>query len=79
VTIGSDVIVGAGSLVAKNVGDRMVVAGNPAREVCSLDEWLTHRANDPSVIRTVETPSNLIETSVGERLREATASSWMLN
>ena len=74
VTIGSDVIVGAGSVVTKNVSDRTVVAGNPARVICSLDDWLAHRADDATVIRAVEISSNVIDPSVMARLREATAS-----
>lgn len=35
VRIGSDVIVGSGSVVTKNVPDGTVVAGNPARQICT--------------------------------------------
>lgn len=40
VTIGSNVIIGANSTVAHNVPDDTVVAGNPARVICSLDAYL---------------------------------------
>lgn len=40
VTIGNNVIVGANSTVTKSIPDRMVVAGNPARIICTLDEYL---------------------------------------
>ena len=40
VQIGNDCIVGANSVVTKNVPDGVVVAGNPARIVKSTDEWL---------------------------------------
>lgn len=40
VTIGSRVIVGAGSVVTKDVPDNSVVAGSPARVVCTVDEYL---------------------------------------
>ena len=40
VTIGNDVIIGANSTVTKSIPDRMVTAGNPARIICTLDEYL---------------------------------------
>lgn len=39
VTIGSNVIIGAGSVVSKSVPDNVVVAGNPAKIICSLDDF----------------------------------------
>lgn len=41
VTIGSNVIVGANSTVTHDVPDNSVVVGNPAKRICSLDEYLT--------------------------------------
>jgi acetyltransferase-like isoleucine patch superfamily enzyme len=38
IMIGESAVVGAGSVVTRDVPDRMVVAGNPARLVCSIDE-----------------------------------------
>ena len=40
VTIGEEALVGAGSVVTKNVPARKVVVGNPARVVASIDEIL---------------------------------------
>ncbi len=40
VTIGNNVIVGANSTVTKDVPDNSVVAGTPARVICSLDDYL---------------------------------------
>lgn len=40
VTIGEGVLVAAGSVVTKSVPDGMVVGGNPARILCSVDEYL---------------------------------------
>lgn len=40
IKIGNNVIIGANSTVTNNVPDNTVVAGNPARPICSLDEYL---------------------------------------
>ena len=40
VTIGNHVLVAAGSVVTKSVPDGVVVAGNPAKIVCSVDDYL---------------------------------------
>lgn len=39
VTIGDNVLVAAGSVVTKSIPPRMVVAGNPAKIICSIDEY----------------------------------------
>lgn len=38
--IGSNAIIGAGSVVTKDVPDGMVYAGNPACEICSVQDFL---------------------------------------
>ena len=40
VTIGDDVIIGANSVVTHNIPSNSVYAGNPARRLCSLEEYL---------------------------------------
>lgn len=40
VTIGEGVLVAAGSIVTKSVPDHYVVAGNPARIICSTQEFI---------------------------------------
>lgn len=40
VKIGDNVIIGANSTVSKDVPDNVVVAGNPATIICSLEEYL---------------------------------------
>lgn len=41
VTIGEGSLVAAGSVVTKSVPDNVVVGGNPARIICTIDEYLT--------------------------------------
>lgn len=40
VTIGNNVIIGANSIVTHDVPDNTVVAGSPARKICTLEEYL---------------------------------------
>ena len=40
VTIGKGSLVAAGSIVTKSVPEGVVVAGNPARVVCTVDEYI---------------------------------------
>lgn len=40
VTIGEGALVAAGSIVTKSVPPRTVVGGNPARVICSVEEYL---------------------------------------
>lgn len=40
VHIGKNVIVGAGAVVAKDIPDNSVVAGNPARFLCHTDDYI---------------------------------------
>ena len=38
--IGNNVVVGANSVVTHDIPDNVVVAGNPARMICSIEEYL---------------------------------------
>ncbi len=38
--IGNNVVIGCGCIVAKDIPDNSVVAGNPARIICSYDEYV---------------------------------------
>lgn len=40
VTIGDNTLVAAGSVVTKSLPSDIVVAGNPARYICSIDEFI---------------------------------------
>lgn len=40
VTIGNNVIIGANSTVSKDVPDNVVIAGNPAKIICSLENYM---------------------------------------
>lgn len=42
-TIGNNVIIGANSLVRGNIPSNCVVAGNPAKAICSLEEYYEKR------------------------------------
>lgn len=39
VTIGDNVVIGAGSIVTKNLSSNGVYAGNPAKYICSIDDY----------------------------------------
>lgn len=40
VRVGNKVIIGAGTIVTKDVPDNSVVVGNPARIICTVDEYI---------------------------------------
>ncbi|GAB5617072.1 hypothetical protein JCM31739_18970 [Faecalimonas canis] len=40
VVIGNNVVVGANSVVTKNIPDNCVAAGNPAKVICSIEEFI---------------------------------------
>ena len=40
VTIGNNVLVAAGSVVTKSIPDNVVVGGNPAKYICSIEEYI---------------------------------------
>ena len=43
VKIGNNVIIGAGSIVTRDIPDNCVAVGNPAKIICSLDEYRKKR------------------------------------
>ena len=44
--IGNNCIVGAGSVVSGKFGDDVVIAGNPARVICTIEEYYNKRSSD---------------------------------
>lgn len=58
VFIGNNVMIGAGSVVTKDVPDNSVVAGNPARVIESFDEYLEKRnKKEENIIKYVDKES----------------------
>ena len=48
VQIGNNVIVGAGSIVSKDIPDNSVVAGNPAKVIGSIDDYIKKHTDNMS-------------------------------
>lgn len=70
VTIGSDVIIGAGSIITEDIPSGVVAAGNPARVLCPLTEFLERRsaemASVPNFGREYTLRGNITEQSKSE-------------
>ena len=70
VTIGNNTVIGAGSVVTKSYKGSGVIAGNPAKHICSFDEYRdklwkfklnTKGMKDEEIIRVIEeNPEKLI-------------------
>lgn len=77
VTIGSNVIVAAGAVVTKDVPDGMVVGGNPARVISTVDEVCRRKEQSGRLIP-YQFKSNLVgdeeDVEVSNLVR-----AWMLN
>ena len=43
IKIGPNAIIAAGSVVVKDVSPNTVVGGNPARVICSMDDYINRR------------------------------------
>jgi maltose O-acetyltransferase len=50
VRIGSDVVIGAGSVVSRDIADNLVVCGNPAGVLGSTDEWLERKRSEMAAV-----------------------------
>jgi len=46
VTVGDGAVVGAGSVVTKDVAPGTVVAGNPAKPICSTEDYLARQKDE---------------------------------
>ncbi len=46
VRIGNDVIIGAGSIVTRDIPDNVVAAGNPAKALVDLDEYVARKKSE---------------------------------
>ncbi len=49
VSIGDDTIIGAGSVVTRDVPSASVAAGNPAKVICSLGQLLEKRKKEMAI------------------------------
>lgn len=53
VRIGNNVLIAAGSVITKSIPDNVVVGGNPAKYICSLEDYLSknieHNTNTKSL------------------------------
>ena len=59
VTIGDNVIVGSGAIVTKDIPSNVVVAGNPARVISTVEEYL-NKCNDQKTLYDVPLEINEI-------------------
>ncbi len=49
VTIGDDVVIGAGSVVAHDIPSRSVAAGNPAKVIGTIDDFLARKRGEMKI------------------------------
>lgn len=66
VTIGNNVIVGAGSIVRDDIPDNSVVMGNPAKVVCTMDEYIEKNRERMKKMPVYNKPVSAM--SMGEKL-----------
>jgi maltose O-acetyltransferase len=69
VTIGSNVIIGAGSVVTKDIPDNVVAAGNPAKVLMPINDFLTKRQQETEIYP-VFGREYKVEQKVTETMRE---------
>ena len=69
VTIGSGSIVGAGSVVTRDVPPGVIVAGNPAKVICSVDDYIK-KIKDSSLGKQIFNENYLINNLNQERREE---------
>lgn len=70
VEIGPRTLVGAGSVVSRSLPPDTVCAGNPARVICTLDEYLARQRARIADARTFEYDHYEVRAASAERIRE---------
>ncbi len=50
VRIGNDVVIGAGSVVSRDIPDNVVACGNPAEALGATDEWIEQKKSEMSKV-----------------------------
>lgn len=78
VRIGNNVIIGAGSVVTKDIPDNVVCAGNPARIICTLDEYINKynaKITEENLLGRDFTPLNL-DVEKKKRMKELTTNGF---
>lgn len=68
VKIGDDVIIGAGSVVTKNIPNGVVYAGNPARLIMSLDQYI-NKERERMNTRPVYSSEYTLRNDISEELK----------
>ena len=69
-TIGDDSIIGVGSIVVGNIPPREVWAGQPARKICTLDEYIAKHGDKPFFGREYQLNPGLSE-EMKQEMRQA--------
>lgn len=78
VRIGNNVIIGAGSVVTKDIPDNVVCEGNPARIICTLDEYINKynaKITEENLLGRDFTPLNL-DVEKKKRMKELTTNGF---
>jgi len=50
VTVGNDVVIGAASVVSRDIPDGVVACGNPARPICTLEQFLSRKRAEMALV-----------------------------
>ena len=69
VTIGDNVVIGAGSVLKKNVPSNSVAVGNPAKVICSLDEYIEKQKDKMLTENTFDASFTLRNSAFSEEQR----------
>ena len=74
VTIGNNVVIGAGSIVTHNIEDNSVVAGNPAKKIIATDVYIENqkdKMNKGYIFDKTYTLSNNISSKKKNEMKKA--------